>query len=629
MRMPPHVSMQADRLPQRPPRKSWSRLKAIVAPAKSPPNHALLTGWDLGLAVVALNFVNGVAFVDILGIGVIQSAVSDHYNGHDAVDWNTTSALIGAAVGQCILGYMSDVFTRRKMLLFAVALLFLGALGCASSASTSHAELLVLCRAICGVAVGSISNLVNISQNDICTEEQRLNLQGVQGTSVALGSIIGSLAAALLPHWRQLYFLEAALALVAIFAIYKFLPPNRDMPARSEIRKEVGRIDYLGILTGMGWLIPGLILLSKWRKFDTPVLVALSVVATLSAVLFGMLGSRTELADDQPKPPGLLRKLTCRRSRAIAPFRLFKNRTVAAIYAQNVLFGAAFYSFVYFVPVQAQVVRQEPALTGVYKLIPYFVTHAVWSTVSARVIKVFQSKGWVSYSVVMGFGFCCWTIAMALLGWDCTQPDFSHFYGFAVLVGFGTGSVFQNSVLAITKQVMSDDKAVALGTRNVLRFVGGAIGTGLSSMTMRTVVRHELPDRLDHVADSAVADHSYIKNLPEVDRALVRAANARGIAIVWYTFAGVLGLCAILCVLIKDRVAKKEEDEEKILRPGSSDSPIQPAPLDDEKSRPGSGNASMLSTPLPAYLGRNGSEDSVQRAHPAAPSVHSTPLGWL
>ncbi|EME42191.1 hypothetical protein DOTSEDRAFT_54617 [Dothistroma septosporum NZE10] len=545
------------------PSKWWARLKSLAAPAKSPAGNTKLTGGHLIAAVIALNFVNGVAFVDILGIGVIQSAISDRYKGKDAVDWNTTSALIGATVGQCVLGYLSDVFTRRKMLLSALTLLFFGALGCAGSSWVEYPEMLVIFRAICGMATGSISNLVNISQNDFCTQEQRLNLQGVQGTSVALGSIIGSLAGALLPHWRYLYFMECGLSTLGLVATYKFVPPNRSMPSEFEIRKEVRRIDYLGIFTGVGWLVPGLLLLSKWRKFSTGVLVALSITAASMKVLFFLLGLRKESPDSALAPRSRLRRPYYRRSRPIAPFRLFKNRTVAAIYFQNILFGAAYYSFIYFAPVLAQVVRQESALDGVKCLVPYFVTHAVWSTASARVIKYRQERKKKSYSIVMGFGFACWTIAMALLGWDCADKSSKHFYIFAVLVGLGTGSVFQNSVLAITKQVAKDDGAVALGTRNVLRFLGGAIGTAMSSMIMRTVMQQHLPADLDWVANSAVADHSFYKRLTEAEEVLVRAANARGIMMVWYTFTGVLAGCLLLCMLIKDEGEKKVEDAEK------------------------------------------------------------------
>ena len=85
-------------------------------------------------------------------------------------------------------------------------------------------------------------------------------------------------------------------------------------------------------------------------------------------------------------------------------------------------------------------------------------------------------------------------------------------------------------------------------------------------MIMRTVVRLQLPPYLDHVADSAVSDSSYIRGRPEEDEALIRAANAKGISIVWYTFTGLLGACDILCVFIQDTVKRREVDEEDKVR---------------------------------------------------------------
>jgi len=141
-------------------------------------------------AVTALNFCNAVAFMDITSIGSQLPVIDEIFHAGEIIAWASTAQLISATVGQCLLGYMSDVFGRRHMLLFSVLLLMLGSLLCAVSKYVGSVGFFIACRILTGVGVGSISSLVNIAQNDFLRKECRAELQGVQGmeTNRALSS---------------------------------------------------------------------------------------------------------------------------------------------------------------------------------------------------------------------------------------------------------------------------------------------------------------------------------------------------------------------------------------------------------------------------------------------------------
>lgn len=170
-----------------------------------------LEGRQLISAVIALNAANGVCFTDLLGITAILPTIALEYNAAEKIAWAATSQLIGATVGQCLLGYLSDLFSRRRMLQFATLLLMLSTLACALSKYTHNASFLYIVRAFSGVATGSISNLVNIAQNDFLPVHRRGKYQGIQGVSVALGSILGVMAGAAFSlregRWNQLYYM--------------------------------------------------------------------------------------------------------------------------------------------------------------------------------------------------------------------------------------------------------------------------------------------------------------------------------------------------------------------------------------------------------------------------------------
>ena len=344
-------------------------------------NPLYLEGWKLVGVVLSLNAANGVAFVDLLGVTAILPAVSDHFTKGGTIAWAATTQLIGATVGLAVLGYLSDVWSRRLMLLIALGLLSISALACGLSSYQNRTDLFCALRTFSGIATGSISNLVNIAQNDVLPARKRLKYQGVQGellnktvpkhrtnrypgTSIALGSIVGMMTGAVWAtetQWQNLYWLEVGLSICSAIAVFFTLPPNCTPPNRERIWDALRSIDYFGILSGIGLVVPGLLLLSKYSFMSTTILIVLASITGVSTIIFLVLGFLPHRG----------------RVRPIVPFRLFRNRTIATILIQNVLFGATYYSFSYYMPLNLQVVREMPPIDASAYQVPYYVTHGM------------------------------------------------------------------------------------------------------------------------------------------------------------------------------------------------------------------------------------------------------------
>lgn len=264
------------------------------------------------------------------------------------------------------------------MLLFSLALLLVTSVTTSLIFNTHSAIAFVVLRAFAGIAVGSISNLVNIAQNDIATQEQRLKLQGVQGVSVASGSILGMMVGAVFARNQkpyQLYYVEAGLATVALILVAGFVKPQKKPPS-SNFRDVAKNMDYIGILSGISFIVPGLILMSNYAKLTRPIIGALAAVTGTGLSVYLYIGFKNPL-----------------KSRPIVPFELFRNRTLTAIYVQNLLLGAAYYTFIYFLPVYLMVVRQIKPIPASAMMIAYFVVHGAWSAGSARVVLWLQKNG--------------------------------------------------------------------------------------------------------------------------------------------------------------------------------------------------------------------------------------------
>lgn len=155
----------------------------------------------------------------------------------------------------------------------------------------------------------------------------------------------------------------------------------------------------------------------------------------------------------------------------------------------------------------------------------------------------------------------------------CTpQPPISVIIAMGAFIGLGTGAVFQNSVLAIREQVSEEQNAVAVGVRNVLRYLGGAIGTAVSGTIMRIILKSRVPEELKEFREHA-ASAKHLASHSRDQQKLVRAANGVGIMWVFAMSAILLSICAALCFLIRDE--PKWQDEEIKLSDSSTPTPSE------------------------------------------------------
>ena len=101
---------------------------------------------------------------------------------------------------------------------------------------------------------------------------------------------------------------------------------------------------------------------------------------------------------------------------------------------------------------------------------------------------------------------------------------------------------------------------MATGTRNVLRFLGGALGTVASSAMMQAVLRSTLPDHLDYFADSTFVrpDMSLVS---QANRDLVLHAYSTAIHRVFLMSAGLIAVCLVASAFVRDEGTKEKDQK--------------------------------------------------------------------
>ena len=98
-----------------------------------------------------------------------------------------------------------------------------------------------------------------------------------------------------------------------------------------------------------------------------------------------------------------------------------------------------------------------------------------------------------NYRVNLWLGFLVWTLGQGLL---CSiTPDIpqNNLIGYQILCGFGAGQTFQTSLIAIQAAVKRSEMAVATGTRNFLRLLGGTIALAACSAILNNTTQCVVP----------------------------------------------------------------------------------------------------------------------------------------
>ncbi|TWU73683.1 hypothetical protein ED733_004510 [Metarhizium rileyi] len=106
----------------------------------------------------------------------------------DQVSWISSGYFITSTVGQLLYGRLSDIWSRKVVLLTGLAIFFVGSL--ASSLSKSVLQLTIF-RAFTGIGGGGLMTVAQLIVSDVVPLRERGKYQGILGAVVAIANGIG------------------------------------------------------------------------------------------------------------------------------------------------------------------------------------------------------------------------------------------------------------------------------------------------------------------------------------------------------------------------------------------------------------------------------------------------------
>ena len=406
--------------------------------------------------------------IDATIVSTAMPTIVAKLGGLELYSWVFSIYMLTSALTTPLFGKLSDLYSRRRLMLIGIGIFVLGSTLCGAAQSM---EQLVLFRAVQGLGGGAIYALSFIIVGILFPPEERAKMQGIISGIWGVASVLGPLAGGIIVEhwdWRWAFFVNLPITAVAIALIIIGL-------------KEAGRerrahkLDIPGILTLFAALLLMFYALSHSahsRQALDAILAGFIVLALILLVVFYFIERR---AAEPVIPLDLFHSSSYRTASAVA--------TLAAMG----VFGAISYLPLY--------------LQGVSGL----------TASRAGMVLLFLSTAWTLGSLFAGqainrFGYR----AVAALGMSLMALGYSLFVAFeselsvvsvivsAAAIGTGMGMANLTTLVAVQNSVSHQRIGVATSTLMLFRTFGGAFSVSL----MGTVLLHQMQRGLTQLSGS-------------------------------------------------------------------------------------------------------------------------------
>jgi MFS transporter, DHA2 family, multidrug resistance protein len=416
--------------------------------AAADPNRASLTTW------IAVSAAMIGAFMAILNIQITNASLLNIEGGIgtgvDNGSWISTSYLIGEIVVIPLTDYLSRVFSFRRYMLVSATLFAIFSVACAF---THDLPSMIAMRGLQGFAGGVLIPMAfTLVLTKLPKPQQPIGL-AIFALSVTFAPAIGPTIGGYLTEnygWPTIFFVNVMPTIVMVSALYFTLERQ---PAQLKLLKEG---DWAGIVTMAIGLSAFQTVLEEGNKddwFSSPFILRLAVVALVSLSFFVWI----ELTVEKP----LIR------------LRLLKQRNFGLGTIASTLLGFALFGSVYILPAylgQAQGYNAEQigsvmAWTGLPQL--------VLIPLVPKLMQRFDMR-YIAFTGLMIFAYSCFMNTAMSLDYSGDQLWIPN-----VVRAIGQAMVLTPLTSVTTGEIAPQDAAAASGISNMLRNLGGAIGTAV------------------------------------------------------------------------------------------------------------------------------------------------------
>ncbi len=465
-------------------------------------------------------------------VGTAMPTIVGRLGGFESYAWVTTSYIVTSTIATLILGKLSDLYGRRRLLLITIAIFLFASVLCGAAQSMPQ---LISARALQGIGGGGIWGLTFATVGDIVPPRDRGRyfglFTGVFGVAAVIGPLVGGI---IVDHvsWRWIFFVNLPLGIVAfaLLAVVLRLPPPTTRP----------KVDVPGavlLTVGVGAFMAALEQGSRRSFSDRPIMAGFVLAA--GALIAFVLWER-----QAPEP--------------ILPLRLFSVPDLRTVFAMGLMMGPVVMTVGLFASLYFQDVRfLSPTRAGLQS-VPMMGGMVVGSIVSGRTISATGRYEWLPR---IGFSFAI--IGLLLLARVSIDSSFLALAIGMFLSGLGGGMAMPTISIVSQNSAEPRDLGVASAVSNFTRTLGGGVALALLGVYFNARVKAGLVSRLGTGTSaseltSLVREPKKIQTLPSESRDAVMYAISTAVGRVLFAsmLCAVVGL--VISFFLKERPLRSE-----------------------------------------------------------------------
>ncbi|MBK7029950.1 MAG: MFS transporter [Bacteroidales bacterium] len=376
---------------------------------------------------------------------------------HKSLAWIFSIYVLFNLIGVSLLARLSDLYGRKSIYVFSVAVF---AIGSAMVAFSGNMTLLLSGRAVQGFGASGIFPVASAVIGDIFPPEKRGKALGMIGAVFGMAFLIGPLMAGVMLRffsWNSLFLINIPIAIVVIYFSLRMLPSHKsnavnfDWPGMLLIAillaSFVYGINSIDVARGLSSLVS----IEVWPFF---------VISVISFILFIFFEKK-----------------------AFAPVMKIELFDVKQIRIVGIVAVGAglLQSVTIFVPEMAVNLFQVSSSDAAFMLIPFVLAVAVGAPVSGRLIDKVGSR----VIVIAGL----FSSATGLLVLFFASHSLPWFYAGGILIGLGTSMLQGSSMRYIMlNEVQSSDRAMGQGLITLFTSVGQMTGATLIGIIVAAAV---------------------------------------------------------------------------------------------------------------------------------------------